>query len=72
MSIADIIIPAGVKVVPHKHAWEEVYMVTAGRARMMLEDQYRDVKAGDSIVILPFEWHTIENLDLPITSSGSL
>ena len=63
ISVADIIIPGGVKVVPHKHAWEEVYMVTAGRAIMMLEDKTVEVKAGDSIVILPNEWHTIENSD---------
>ena len=30
---------------------------------MMLADQYKDVKAGDSIVILPFEWHVIDDLE---------
>ncbi|MEM7672215.1 MAG: cupin domain-containing protein [Verrucomicrobiota bacterium] len=63
ISVADIIIPGGVKVVPHKHAWEEVYIITAGRGQMMVEDKYKEVKAGDSVVILPNEWHTIENLD---------
>ncbi|MEM9026635.1 MAG: hypothetical protein AAGB06_06840, partial [Verrucomicrobiota bacterium] len=38
ISVADIIIPGGVKVVPHKHAWEEVYIITAGRGQMMVED----------------------------------
>ena len=63
ISIADIIIPGGVKVIPHKHAWEEIYIVTAGRGLMTLEGGTAEVKTGDSVVILPFEWHTIENLD---------
>ena len=63
ISVADIIIPGGVKVVPHKHAWEEIYMVTAGKGLMMLEGKTVEVVAGDSVVILPNEWHTIENAD---------
>ncbi|MGB0370281.1 MAG: cupin domain-containing protein [Opitutales bacterium] len=62
-STADILIPGGVTIVPHKHAWEEVYLIIEGKGLMMLEDSTKEVKAGDSIVILPNEWHNIKNLD---------
>jgi mannose-6-phosphate isomerase-like protein (cupin superfamily) len=39
----------------------KIYIITAGV--MTLEDRTAEVKADDSVVILPFEWHTIENLD---------
>ncbi|MGJ3241716.1 MAG: cupin domain-containing protein [Opitutales bacterium] len=62
ISVADIIIPAGVEVVPHKHAFEEIYIITEGRGLMMVEDQTVEVSAGDSVVLLPNEWHNIKNL----------
>ena len=61
MSIADIIIPAGVEVLPHHHVMEEVYHITEGEAIMMVEDETRVVKAGQSVVLAPHQWHNIKN-----------
>ena len=61
MSIAEIRVPAGVAVRPHRHDWEETYLVRAGNGVMMLEDAERAVDAGDSIVIRRNEWHAIRN-----------
>ncbi|MGF1483645.1 MAG: cupin domain-containing protein [Opitutales bacterium] len=61
MSIADIKIPAGVEVVPHHHVMEEVYHIVAGEGVMMVEDQTRLVRAGQSVVLAPHQWHNIKN-----------
>jgi mannose-6-phosphate isomerase-like protein (cupin superfamily) len=61
MSIADIIIPAGVAVVPHHHVMEEVYYIVEGEGIMMVEDEEVLVKAGQSVIISPHQWHNIRN-----------
>ncbi len=61
MSIADIKIPAGVEVVPHHHVMEEVYHIVAGEGTMMVEDQTTVVRAGQSVVMAPHQWHNITN-----------
>lgn len=61
MSIADIKIPAGVEVVPHHHVMEEVYYIVEGEGIMMVEDEEAVVKAGQSVIIAPHQWHNIRN-----------
>jgi mannose-6-phosphate isomerase-like protein (cupin superfamily) len=61
MSIADIKIPAGVEVVPHHHIMEEVYYIVSGEGTMMVEDEEAIVKAGQSVIIAPHQWHNIRN-----------
>jgi mannose-6-phosphate isomerase-like protein (cupin superfamily) len=61
MSIAEIKIPAGVSVVPHHHEMEEVYYIVAGEGTMMVEDETRIVRAGESVVLAPHQWHNITN-----------
>ena len=61
MSIADIKIPAGVEVVPHHHVMEEVYYIVSGEGIMMVEDEEVVVKAGQSVIISPHQWHNIRN-----------
>jgi mannose-6-phosphate isomerase-like protein (cupin superfamily) len=52
MSIADIIIPAGVAVKPHYHkVIEEIYYVTGGQGVMII----------DAVVIRPGERHSVRN-----------
>lgn len=61
MSIAEIIIPSGVAVVPHHHMMEEVYYIVSGEGTMMVEDETAIVRAGQSVVIAPHQWHNIVN-----------
>ncbi|MGF1450311.1 MAG: cupin domain-containing protein [Opitutales bacterium] len=61
MSIAAIKIPAGVEVVPHHHVMEEVYHIVAGEGTMRVEDETRVVRAGQSVVLAPHQWHNITN-----------
>ena len=61
MSIAEIIIPAGINVVPHHHMMEEVYYIVSGEGLMMVEDETAVVRAGESVVIAPHQWHSIDN-----------
>ena len=62
LSIADIIIPAGVKVKPHYHeVIEEIYFVSGGSGIMWLDGKEKKVVKGDAIVIRPGERHSIHN-----------
>lgn len=62
LSIADIIIPAGVKVKPHYHeVIEEIYFVSGGSGIMWLDGKEKKVVKGDAIVIKPGERHSIHN-----------
>lgn len=61
MSIAEIIIPAGVEVVPHHHVMEEVYYIIEGEGIMMVEDKEAHVQAGQAVVLAPHQWHNIRN-----------
>jgi len=62
LSIADIIIPAGVKVRTHYHAvMEEIYFVKKGSAIMYLDGKRKRVTTGDAIVVLQGEHHNISN-----------
>ncbi|MEM7790259.1 MAG: cupin domain-containing protein [Verrucomicrobiota bacterium] len=61
MSIAEIVIPAGVAVIPHHHLMEEVYHIVEGEGTMMVEDETAIIRKGQSVIIAPHEWHSITN-----------
>ncbi len=62
LSIADIIIPAGVAVKPHYHeVIEEIYYVTAGSGLMTVAGRSRRIGVGDAVVIRPGERHSVHN-----------
>ena len=62
VSMADIIVPAGVTIRKHHHAViEEIYYVTAGEGMMWLNGATRKVGVGDAVVIRPGEVHGISN-----------
>ncbi len=62
VSIADIIIPAGVEVKTHHHRGiEEIYYVTSGEGLMFLNGSTRRIGVGDAVVIRPGEVHGIFN-----------
>lgn len=63
-SLAEATVPPGAATVPHYHRRsEELYLVTAGRGRLHVDDESRAVEAGDCAVIPPTSTHWIENID---------
>jgi mannose-6-phosphate isomerase-like protein (cupin superfamily) len=59
-SLAQAIVPAGRATIEHvHHVSEEIYHFTAGRGRMRLADEERDVVAGDCVVIPPGTAHKL-------------
>ena len=53
-SLAEAVVPAGGTTIAHLHrTTEEIYLFTAGRGRMRLGEQEREVREGDCVVIAP-------------------
>ncbi|MDX8150946.1 cupin domain-containing protein [Patulibacter brassicae] len=61
-SLAEATIPVGGATTAHRHhVTEELYYVTHGRGRMRIEDEERDVRVGDCVVIPPGAAHKLTN-----------
>lgn len=61
-SLAEETLPAGARVGRHYHVeTEEVYYIVRGEGRMTIDDETRDVRAGDCIFIPRGTVHTLEN-----------
>jgi mannose-6-phosphate isomerase-like protein (cupin superfamily) len=61
-SLAEATVPVGGQTIAHYHRQaEELYFFTAGRGRMTLGDEHRDVAVGDCVVIPPGEIHQLVN-----------
>ena len=61
-SLAEARLPVGTSTQEHYHAHtEEIYFITAGAGRMRIEDETRDVQAGDAIAIPPGKKHKLWN-----------
>jgi mannose-6-phosphate isomerase-like protein (cupin superfamily) len=61
-SLAEARLPAGSSTQEHYHAkTEEIYFITEGTGRMRIEDEEREVRAGDAIAILPGRRHKLWN-----------
>jgi mannose-6-phosphate isomerase-like protein (cupin superfamily) len=61
-SLAEATVPVGGQTIAHYHRQaEELYFFTAGRGRMTLGDEHRDVGVGDCVVIPPGETHQLVN-----------
>ena len=59
-SLAEATVPAGGETIAHLHrAAEELYFFTAGRGRLRVGDEERDVAAGDCVVIPPGTPHKL-------------
>jgi mannose-6-phosphate isomerase-like protein (cupin superfamily) len=59
-SLAQATVPAGATTAEHFHrSSEEIYYFTAGRGRMRLAGEERDVGAGDCVVIAPGTRHKL-------------
>ena len=62
-SLAEARLAPGQQTTPHFHrVTEEIYYILAGRGRMQINDEVREVGPGDAIAIVPGAIHTIENI----------
>lgn len=61
-SLAEATVPPGGATTEHYHrVTEELYLVTAGRGRLRIGEEEREVGVGDCAVIPPGERHKIWN-----------
>ena len=61
-SLAEATVAPGGATATHYHrASEELYLVTAGRGRLRIGAEERDVEVGDCALIPPGEVHRLEN-----------
>src|SRR2546422_9567658 len=61
-SLAEARVPVGGSTLEHYHMQtEEIYYITAGTGRTRIENETREVKAGDAIAIPPGQKHKIWN-----------
>src|SRR5689334_13405025 len=61
-SLAEARIPVGASTQEHYHPKaEEIYYITHGLGRMRVEQELREVKAGDAIAIPPGRKHKLWN-----------
>ncbi|MFP5363753.1 MAG: cupin domain-containing protein [Thermoleophilia bacterium] len=61
-SLAEATVPAGGATAEHYHVVsEELYFFTSGTGRLRVGDEYRDVRAGECVVIPPGEIHKLTN-----------
>jgi mannose-6-phosphate isomerase-like protein (cupin superfamily) len=61
-SLAEATVPVGGATAEHYHVVsEELYFFTAGTGYLRVGDEYRDVRAGDCVVIEPGAIHKLKN-----------
>ena len=61
-SLAEARVPVAGNTQEHFHPKaEEIYYITHGRGRIRIEEEVREVKAGDAIAILPGQKHKLWN-----------
>ena len=61
-SLAEARLPVGGATQEHFHPRaEEIYYITHGTGRIRIENETREVKAGDAIAILPGQKHKLWN-----------
>ncbi len=67
-SLAEATVPPGGATTEHYHrVTEELYYFTAGRGRLRIDGQERDVRPGDCVVISPGAVHKLWNTgDAPL------
>ncbi len=61
--LAFAVIPPGEAISPHRDPVEEVYFILAGKGKMMVEDEVRDVGTGDAILIPKGSLHSLSNTE---------
>jgi mannose-6-phosphate isomerase-like protein (cupin superfamily) len=61
-SIAMATVAIGQQSYKHKLEQAEVYLITAGKGLMHIDDEKREVKVGDAVYIEPLRTQWIENI----------
>ncbi|WP_036477963.1 cupin domain-containing protein [Myxosarcina sp. GI1] len=61
-SLAWASVPVGQTSLPHSLEFSEVYYLIGGRGKMFIDDETREVEAGDAIYIPPNAKQYIQNL----------
>lgn len=62
-SLAEARVPVGGSTLEHYHkTTEEIYYITEGTGKMVIEGEERIVRTGDAIAILPGKRHKIWNI----------
>jgi mannose-6-phosphate isomerase-like protein (cupin superfamily) len=61
-SLAEARLPVGASTQEHYHPKaEEIYYITHGTGRIRIEGEFREVRVGDAIAILPGQKHKLWN-----------
>ncbi len=58
-SIAYAILPSGKRTLPHRHNFSEWYIIIKGNGEMRIGTEKKPVKAGDNVMTLKNQWHSI-------------
>src|SRR5689334_15211543 len=62
-SLAEARLGVGASTQEHFHLrTEEIYYITHGRGRILIETEVREVRPGDAIAILPGQKHKLWNI----------
>ncbi len=62
-SLAEATVPVGGATTEHFHrTTEELYLVTAGRGRLVIDGEAREIAAGDCALIAPGARHKLFNI----------
>jgi mannose-6-phosphate isomerase-like protein (cupin superfamily) len=62
MFLAHAFLPPGNKLIGHVDPMEETYIIQRGRGRMQVDDEVREVLAGDAIHIPIGHFHELTNI----------
>jgi mannose-6-phosphate isomerase-like protein (cupin superfamily) len=67
-SLAEATIPVGGATTAHYHRLtEELYLVTSGRGRLIIDGEQREITEGDCALIPPGATHKLHNIgDVPL------
>ncbi len=61
-SVAYAILPKHQKTNEHRHNFLEWYIITNGKGLMYINNEKKEIKIGDNILIKKNNWHYIENI----------
>jgi mannose-6-phosphate isomerase-like protein (cupin superfamily) len=60
-TVAPTVAPGEAGPPPHRHPWEEVYVVLAGTLQVFDGEDWRDAPAGACVCVPPMQWHSYRN-----------